>query len=57
MLQEADIKNCRVIATGGLGKIISDATDVIEIYDVNLTLKGLKIISDKNKSGSSLKNL
>lgn len=50
MLKEAEIENCRVIATGGLGKIISDATDVIEIYDTNLTLKGLKIITDKNKN-------
>lgn len=49
MLKEAGIEKCRVIATGGLGKIICDATDVIEIYDPNLTLKGLKIISDKNK--------
>ena len=49
ILKEAEIDKCRVIATGGLGKIISDATDVIEIYDPNLTLKGLKIISDKNK--------
>ncbi len=50
MLKEADITQSRVIATGGLGKIIADATDVIEIYDPNLTLKGLKIISDKNKA-------
>lgn len=50
MLQEAGIDNCRVIATGGLGKIISDATGMIEVYDVNLTLKGLKIITDKNRS-------
>lgn len=49
MMKEAGIDQCRVIATGGLGKIISDATDVIEVYDPNLTLKGLKIISDKNK--------
>jgi type III pantothenate kinase len=49
MLKEAGIEKCRVIATGGLGKIISDATDAIEVYDPNLTLKGLKIISDKNK--------
>jgi pantothenate kinase, type III len=49
MLKEAGIDKCRVIATGGLGKIIAEATDVIETYDVNLTLKGLKIITDKNK--------
>lgn len=48
MLKEAEIDHYRVVATGGLGKIISDATDVIEVYDVNLTLKGLKIITDKN---------
>lgn len=50
MLKEAGIDKCRIIATGGLGKIISDATDVIEVYDPNLTLKGLKIINDKNKN-------
>lgn len=49
MLKESGIENYRVVATGGLGKIISDATDVIEVYDPHLTLKGLKIISDKNK--------
>lgn len=49
MLREAGIEKCRTVATGGLGKIISDATDVIEVYDPNLTLKGLKIISDKNR--------
>ncbi len=49
MLKEAGMDSCRVIATGGLGKIIAEATDVIEIYDPYLTLKGLKIISDKNK--------
>jgi type III pantothenate kinase len=49
MLKEAGMEKCRVIATGGLGKIIADATDMIEIYDINLTLKGLKIITDKNK--------
>lgn len=51
MLEEAGIKKCKVIATGGLGKIIADSTDVIDIYDTNLTLKGLKIINDKNKIG------
>ncbi|MDF2541862.1 MAG: putative transcriptional acitvator, Baf family [Herbinix sp.] len=49
MLDESGIKQCKVIATGGLGKIISDATDVIEIYDPDLTLKGLRIIAEKNK--------
>lgn len=50
MLSEAGITGCRVVATGGIGKIIADATDVIEMYDPHLTLKGLKIISDKNRN-------
>lgn len=50
MLRESGISPCTVVATGGLGKIIADATDVINVYDPNLTLKGLKIISDKNKN-------
>jgi type III pantothenate kinase len=49
MLKEAGISKCKVIATGGLGKIISDATDIIELYDPNLTLMGLKKIHDKNR--------
>lgn len=51
MLEEAGIHQCKVVATGGLGKIIADATDIIQEYDPNLTLKGLKFINDKNKSG------
>lgn len=44
---EMGAEKIKVIATGGLGKIISDATDSIQIYDPLLTLKGLKIIYDK----------
>lgn len=55
MLKEAGLTSCKVVATGGLGKIIADATDMIEIYDVNLTLKGLKILNDKNRTGDKNK--
>ncbi|MBE5966761.1 MAG: type III pantothenate kinase [Lachnospiraceae bacterium] len=51
MIAESKIAGCKVVATGGLGKVISDNTDVINVYDSNLTLKGLKIISDKNRIG------
>ena len=51
MLAESQIAGCKVVATGGLGKVIADNTDVINVYDPNLTLKGLKIISDKNGVG------
>lgn len=50
MIEESGFKNMKVIATGGLGKIIADATDVIQIYDPTLTLKGLQIIYNKSKN-------
>ncbi|MBO6047014.1 MAG: type III pantothenate kinase [Erysipelotrichaceae bacterium] len=40
----------RVISTGGYGKMITRETDMIDIFDGDLTFKGLKIIYDKNKT-------
>lgn len=42
-------QNLTVISTGGLGRIIYNETDLIDIYDPDLTFKGLKIIYDKYK--------
>ena len=50
VMEESGIPNLKVIATGGLGKIIAEATDVIQIFDPNLTLKGLRLIYNKCKS-------
>ena len=47
--EESGLKDIKVVATGGLGKMISDYTEEIDIYDSNLTLKGLQIIFDKQK--------
>lgn len=52
MIEESCLSNVKVIATGGLGKIIADETDTIQIYDPMLTLKGLKIIFNKSKGNS-----
>ncbi len=41
-------KELKVIATGGLGRVISEHTAMIDIYDANLTFKGLKRIYDRN---------
>ena len=46
--EELNIQDIKVIATGGLGRMMSEETSVIDIYDPNLLLKGLKIIHDKN---------
>lgn len=41
-------EDIRVVATGGLGRIIADETDVIDEYNNALTLEGLRIIYEKN---------
>jgi type III pantothenate kinase len=40
----------RVVATGGLAHVIADHTPVIEAVDQNLTLQGLKILYQLNRS-------
>lgn len=47
--QEAKMPQLKVVATGGLGKIIADGTDSIDVYDPMLTMKGLWRIYVKNK--------
>ncbi len=47
--EEANLSSMKVVATGGLGKIIADATDAIDVYDADLTLKGLLYIYNKCK--------
>ena len=53
MIEEADMGPVKVVATGGLGRIIANETDVIDVYDPNLTLKGMNLIYKKQnrKSG------
>lgn len=46
--EETGYNNLKVVATGGLGRIIANETDTIDVYDSSLTLDGLKIIYDKN---------
>ncbi len=46
--EESGIRNLKVVATGGLGRLIADETDAIHIYDSSLTLDGLRIIYEKN---------
>lgn len=47
--EELGCENLKIVATGGLAKIIQDGTDVIEKYDGLLTLKGLALIYEKNR--------
>lgn len=47
MKEASGLENMQVVATGGLGKLISENTDAIDIYDPNLTLQGLRLIYEK----------
>ena len=49
LTEESGYPNAKVVATGGLGKIIANETDMIDVYDSQLTLKGLRFIYEKNK--------
>ncbi len=40
-------QDIKVIATGGLGRIIAENTQKIDVYDPDLTFKGLKLIYDR----------
>lgn len=47
--EEMQLPDMQVIATGGLARILKGETDAIDIYDSNLTFKGLKFIYDRNR--------
>lgn len=47
MKDEIKLDKIHVVATGGLGKIIARETKSIDIYDPDLTLKGMKLIYEK----------
>ena len=49
MKKELNDPDCLVIATGGLGKVVSNETDEIDEYDPDIAYKGLKIIYEMNK--------
>ena len=45
--KEIGREDLKVVATGGLGTIIANETDTIDIYDPTLTLQGLRLIYNK----------
>ncbi|MFV0465892.1 MAG: type III pantothenate kinase [Lachnospiraceae bacterium] len=50
MIQESGFSKVKVIATGGLGRIIAQETKSIDIYDPTLTLTGLRLIYEKQNA-------
>lgn len=47
--RELNLPNMKVIATGGLAKVIDPKHTIFDVLDPVLTLKGLKILFEKNK--------
>lgn len=57
MIRESGLENVKVVATGGLGRLIADEVSEIDVYDPTLTLKGLYILYEKNRRNKpQLKN-
>ncbi|MBE5901150.1 MAG: type III pantothenate kinase [Lachnospiraceae bacterium] len=50
MKKESGIPDIKVVATGGLGVLLAEETDCIDFYDAQLTLKGMRLIFEKQKS-------
>lgn len=49
MIEESAYEDVKVVATGGIGRIIAAETENIEVYNPNLTLEGLRLLYEKNK--------
>jgi type III pantothenate kinase len=47
-IREEAGESLRVVATGGLAPLFTDATDVIEAYDSDMTVRGLEQIHRRN---------
>ena len=47
--KELELPHMKVIATGGLAKVIDSDRSIFDVLDPVLTLKGLKILYEKNK--------
>ncbi len=47
--RELNLPDMKVIATGGLARVIDPDRKIFDVLDPVLTLKGLKILYQKNK--------
>ena len=52
--EESGLSDMKVVATGGLGRIISEGTKKIDVYDPELTLQGTRLIYELTKAQGSL---
>ena len=45
-----DMPNMKVIATGGLAKVIDENEEIFDVYDPVLSLQGLRLLYEKNRN-------
>ncbi len=45
--EETGMPDAKVVVTGGLGRIISGETNTVDVYDPDLTLKGINLVYQK----------
>lgn len=45
-----DMPNMKVVATGGLAKVIDENEEIFDVYDPVLSLQGLRLLYEKNKN-------
>ena len=45
--EETGLMDAKVVVTGGLGRIISGETSTVDVYDPDLTLKGINLVYQK----------
>ena len=55
VMEEMDCEGIKVIATGGLSRMIAQQTDRINIVDPMLTMDGLRMIFDANRDAKPIK--
>lgn len=52
MKKECGLSDIKTVATGDFGKLVMNATDCIDLFDPDLSLKGLNIIYKKNSKNA-----
>ena len=48
--KQLNLPNAKVIATGGMARVLDENEEIFDVYDSVLALRGLKIIYEKNKN-------
>lgn len=56
MKKECGLADVKVVATGGLGRLIADEVEDIDVYDQTLTLQGLRLVYRRVQKRAGIAN-